>query len=100
ADGEVAALMGLAMQPLVGGTAMPWLLTGRAVDRRARDFLRLTRARTRAMAAAHGTLVAHVHAEHAQALRWLAWLGFEIAPPQPLGPHGALFHQATLRARP
>lgn len=100
ADGEVAALMGLAVQPLVGGTAMPWLLTGRAVDRHAKDFLRLTHARTREMVAAHGTLVAQVHADYVQAVRWLAWLGFEIAPPRPLGPRGAPFRQATLRAGP
>ena len=100
ADGDVAALMGLAVQPLVGGTAMPWLLTGRAVDRHRKDFLRLTRARVSEMVAAHGTLIAHVHADYAQAVRWLAWLGFEIAPPGPLGPRGAPFHRATLRARP
>ena len=100
ADGEVAALVGLVLQPLVGGTAMPWLLTGRAVDRHRKDFLRLSRTRTRAMAAAHGTLVAHVHADYVQAVRWLGWLGFEIAPPGPLGPRGAPFHRATLRAQP
>jgi hypothetical protein len=99
-EGEIAALMGLALQPIVGGVAMPWLLTGRAVERHRKTFLRLTRARTQAMLAAHGTLVAEVHAEYGQAVRWLAWLGFEIAPPRPLGPRGALFHPATLRTTP
>jgi len=100
ADGEVAALVGLAMQPLVGGVAMPWLLTGRPVDRHRKAFLRLTRARTQRMLAEHGTLVAEVHAEYRDAMRWLAWLGFTLAPPRPLGPLGALFHQATMRATP
>src|SRR5436305_3078906 len=31
--GEVAALMGLTLSTLVGGVAMPWLLTGHPVDR-------------------------------------------------------------------
>jgi hypothetical protein len=96
ADGEVAALAGVALQPLVGGMAMPWLLTGRPVDRHRRAFLRLTRARTQAMLAEHGRLLAQVHAEYREALRWLAWLGFSIAPPRPFGPRGALFHQAVL----
>jgi hypothetical protein len=48
ADGEVAALTGLVLHPVVGGVAMPWLLTGRPVERHRKAFLRLTRARTQA----------------------------------------------------
>ena len=99
ADGEVAALTGLVLHPVVGGVAMPWLLTGRPVERHRKAFLRLTRARTQALLSEHGTLVAHVHAEYREALRWLAWLGFDLAPARPLGARGALFHQAILRAR-
>jgi hypothetical protein len=98
--GAVAALVGLALQPLLGGVAMPWLLTGRPVDRHRKAFLRLTRSRTRQMLAEHGTLVAEVHADYREAVRWLAWLGFTLAPPRPIGPHGALFHHATMRAIP
>jgi len=98
ADGEVAALMGLVLQPVIGGVAMPWLVTGRPVDRHRKAFLRLTRARTRALAAEHGTLVAEVHADYRAAMRWLAWLGFEIGPARPFGRLGAPFHRATLRA--
>jgi hypothetical protein len=100
ADGEVAALVGVALQPMAGGIAMPWLLTGRPVDRHAKAFLRLTRARVQTMRAEHGTLVAFVHADYRPAVRWLAWLGFELAPARPVGPHGALFHQATMRVMP
>jgi hypothetical protein len=96
ADGEVAALVGVALQPMVGGTAMPWLLTGRPVDRHRKAFLQLTRARTRALLAEHGTLVAHVHADYREAVRWLAWLGFALAPARPFGPRGAPFHRAVL----
>jgi hypothetical protein len=96
ADGEVAALTGLAMQPMAGGVAMPWLLTCRPVDRHRKAFLQLTRARTLGMLAEHGTLVTHVHADYREAVRWLAWLGFILAPAQPFGPRGALFHRAVL----
>jgi hypothetical protein len=99
-DGEVAAIAGLVVQPMLGGVAMPWLLTGRPVDRHARAFLRLTRARTAAMRAAHGTLVAEVHAEYREAVRWLGWLGFALAPARPFGPLGAPFHHAILGAPP
>jgi hypothetical protein len=100
ADGEVAAILGLVVQPLVGGTAMPWLVTGQPVGRHRKAFLRLTRARTHRMMAEHGLLVAEVHAEYREAVRWLRWLGFELAPPRPIGRRGALFHRATLRGRP
>lgn len=96
AGDEVAALVGLAIQPLLGGVAMPWLLTGRPVDRHRKAFLRLTRDRTHRMLVEHGTLVAEVHAEYREAVRWLVWLGFTLAPPRPLGPRGALFHRAVL----
>lgn len=97
ADGEVAALTGVALQPLLGGTAMPWLITGRAVELHRKAFLRLTRERTHRLLAEHGTLVCQVHADYRQAVLWLRWLGFELAPARPLGVRGALFHQATLR---
>ncbi|MBN9086241.1 MAG: hypothetical protein J0J01_04995 [Reyranella sp.] len=96
ADGEVAALTGVVLQPVLGGIAMPWLMTGRPVDRHAKAFLRLTQARTRQLAAEHGMLVAQVHAEYGEAIRWLDWLGFVLAPARPLGARGALFHRATL----
>jgi hypothetical protein len=96
ADGEVAALTGVVLQPVLGGTAMPWLLTGRPVDRHRKAFLRLTQARTRQLVGEHGMLVAQVHADYGEAIRWLDWLGFVLAPARPLGARGALFHRATL----
>ena len=96
-DGEVAALMGITLTSLIGGTAAPWLMTGRPVERHRKAFMRLTRERTQRMLAEHGTLVCNVHAEYARSIRWLRWLGFEIAPARPFGPLGAAFHEATLR---
>lgn len=97
-DGEVAALMGVILPSLLGGSpAAAWLMTGTPVDRCRKDFLRLTRARVREMLAQHGTLTCNVHAEYAGAIRWLRWLGFEIGPARPTGSLGALFHEATLR---
>jgi len=97
-SGEVAALMGLILSSLVGGVAMPWLMTGAPVERHRRAFLQLTRARTREMLARHGTLVCNVHADYARSIRWLRWLGFDLGAARPIGPLGALFHEATLRS--
>jgi GNAT superfamily N-acetyltransferase len=98
-DGEVAAIVGLSTDSLLGGRLVAWMLTGRPVDRHRKSFLRLTRGRVREMLKHHHTLTCSVHAEYAKAIRWLRWLGFDLAPARPTGPNGALFHEATLRRR-
>jgi hypothetical protein len=97
AEGEVAAIVGVGLPSMLGRVATPWLLTGRPVDRHRKAFLRLTRARIELMRREWELLLNYVHADYAQSIRWLVWLGFEIAPARPFGPRGALFHQATLR---
>jgi hypothetical protein len=99
-DGEVAAIVGLGLPAMLGRVATPWLLTGRPVDRHRKEFLRLTRARVELMRREWALLVNYVHADYAQAIRWLTWLGFEIGPARPFGPRGALFHPATLKGTP
>ncbi len=98
-EGEVAALAGLIYATLLGGEAMPWLMTGAPVERHRKAFMKITWARSREMLARHGTLVCNVHADYARSIRWLRWLGFEIDPARPLGSLGAPFRQATLRAQ-
>lgn len=95
-DGEVAALVGLSTNSLLGGIGSPWLFTGRPVDRHRKDFLRLTRAGVARMRAECPVLVNHVHADYRQAIRWLEWLGFTVAPPQLFGPLGAPFCRASI----
>src|SRR5215813_7403740 len=51
---EVAAIAGCCMTSMVGGVAVPWLLTGPAVEWHKRAFLTLTRQRVREMQARHG----------------------------------------------
>ena len=98
-DGEVAAIAGVSVESLLGGRVTAWLLTGRPVDRHAKSFVRLTRGRSQEMLARHGNVTCNVHAGYAAAIRWLRHLGFSISPARPLGPNGALFHEATLCKR-
>jgi hypothetical protein len=95
-DGEVAALVGLSTNSLLGGTGSPWLFTGRPVDRHRKNFLRLTRAGVARMRAECPMLVNYVHADYREAIRWLQWLGFTITPPQPFGSLGAPFCRASI----
>ena len=90
-DGEVAAMVGLAANSILGGWGSPWLVTGRPVDRHAKLFLRETRAGVERMKAAFPRLSNYVHAEYTQTVRWLRWLGFSIGTPEPRGPFDAPF---------
>lgn len=96
-DGEVAAMVGLSARlSLLGDRGEPWLLTGLPVDRHPKTFLRETRAGVARMRAQFPVLANWVHAEYRQAIRWLRWLGFDIGPPQPLPPYGALFRRFAI----
>ncbi len=95
-DGEVAAILGLALPSLTGRLASLWLVTGLPVDRNRKAFLRLCRARLVEVRRQWPVLVDYVHAEYAEAHRWLRWLGFTIGPPEPYGRLGALFCRASI----
>jgi hypothetical protein len=90
-NGEVAALLGCGVSSCLGGHAIPWLVTGKPVERVRKSFARLARQRIGEMRARYPFMANHVHAEYRQSLRFMAWLGFTIDPPRPFGPAGALF---------
>jgi hypothetical protein len=90
-EGEIAAMVGLAANSILGGWGSPWLVTGTPVDRHTKLFLKETRAGVDRMRAAFPRLSNYVHAEYTQTVRWLRWLGFSIGAPEPKGPFGAPF---------
>jgi GNAT superfamily N-acetyltransferase len=95
-DGEVAALVGLAADSMLGGVGAPWLLTGHPVNRHRKLFLQETHRGVARMRAELPRLANHVHADYAEAIRWLRWLGFAIGPAQPRGPHLAPFRRFSI----
>ena len=90
-DGEIAALVGLSVDSIMGGVASPWLVTGEPVNRHKKLFLRETREGVEKMRLLFPVLRNYVHAEYAETIRWLKWLGFAIGEPKPMGPQGAPF---------
>lgn len=93
-DSAPAAIVGLGRSALVGGHGVPWLLTGPAVERHRKIFLRESRRQVARMLAEVRPLVNWVHADYGRAVRWLEWLGFELDPPRPL--NGAPFRRFRL----
>lgn len=104
-DGEVAAIWGVmpGAPPVtaLGGSAVgiPWALTGRAVNRRPKAFLRYSRLAVDEMLEHYELLAQFVDGRYDAALRWAAWLGFQVLPPVPFGVAGLPFHPIIMRRR-
>lgn len=96
-DGELAAMMGYAVPEMLGRHAMPWLVTTDVVDRHPLAFARASRRVVRTMLKDHALLENYVDSRHTVCVKWLAWLGFEIEPAQPIGPLGVPFHRFTMK---
>jgi hypothetical protein len=90
-DGRVEALYGCA-----GG--VPWLLGSDTLSRHPWALLRPGRALVAEWLRMYGWLRNYVHAEHRESLRWLAWLGFTVEEPRPVGVRGEMFHLFWMRA--
>jgi len=93
--GEVAAVFGIAELPRpsllgsrVGGV---WALTGAAVTRNRRAFVRASRRILRALLSRWDVLTNAVDARYTGAVRWLEALGAVVGPPQPMGVAGLDF---------
>jgi hypothetical protein len=100
-DGEVAALCGVVpyRRTALGdsGEGLLWALSGRAVDRHPKAYLRASRAVLDALLERYSLLTNVIDARYTGALRWARWLGCEVGPPQPFGPRGAPFCRFILR---
>ncbi len=100
-DGEVAALYGVApvretiLGPPVAGSI--WLLGSDALGRHRREFLRRSRLVVAEALERYPLLFNFVDARYTAALRWAAWLGFEVLPAQPHGVAGLPFHRIVMR---
>lgn len=93
-DGEVAALWGVVDGP---GCGIVWALTGPAVERHPKAFLRHSRIAVNVLLRHYPALTNFVDARYEQALRWVRRLGFSVGPPEPFGAAGLPFHRILLR---
>lgn len=99
--GEVAAMYGCVPTPtgtLLGGrVGVAWLLTGEAVNRHPRVFLRQCRQAISEMLEHYDIIVNAIDARYTKALRWAKWLGFEVCAPEPFGLGGMPFQRIIIR---
>ena len=96
ADGKVAAIYGVVPfeQP---GQGCVWMISGSVFVTYARHFVKIAPAVLDTLLEQVGELINFVDARYGAALRFVRWLGFDIGPAEPRGPHGLLFHPVVVR---
>jgi hypothetical protein len=98
ADGELAAIIGVAPVNVLTGMGSPWMLGTPLLDRHQRVLVRRTPEYIARMLQAFPHLVNFVHARNTTSVRWLRRLGFTLHEAVPYGPLGEPFHPFELRA--
>jgi len=98
ADEEPCAIFGVAPLSLLSGSGSPWLLGTERVYAARGALMREGRHYLHRMLAVYPHLVNYVDARNERSIRWLARLGFAIAPAAPYGESGLPFHRFEMRA--
>lgn len=98
-DGEPACVFGVNPGGLLSQGARPWMVSTPLLEQHPMAFLRRSRRVVAGWASRYTTLANHVDARNTLAVAWLAWLGFEIAEPEPYGVDGLPFHPFAMTGR-
>lgn len=88
--GEPAGIFGICDY---GDYQVPWAVFTRAIDRYPLAFLRAAR---RWVKSVEGTLINYVDVRNERAVKWFAWMGFDVGEPEPYGLNGELFRKVRV----
>lgn len=91
-NGMVAAMWGVCGD-MVSDIGEPWLMTGPAVETVKLSFVKQAHRELADMLALRDTLIGHVAARYARAVRLLEWFGFTVGYPFPFGQNEAPFRR-------
>lgn len=91
--GVPACVFGVAPASLLTGVGVPWMLGTDRLEQAERPLVRLSRPTLDVMHALFPRLVNFVDNRNERAMRWLAWLGFTLSDPVPMGPDGLPFRR-------
>lgn len=95
-DGEPVALFGVVPYPDATERGNAWLITAAGIERDKRAFLRGSRTVLEFFLREFEYLDCLVDGRYRGALRWAAWLGFEVSP-GPVSEAGVPFHRISIR---
>lgn len=99
-DDEPVLIFGVSPFSILGGVGVVWALGSRAMGRRdvQRQFLRYSRGVLEVVREWFPVMVYNfVDVRNKDAIRWLRWMGFTVAEPQPIGVDGEMFHPFFIR---
>jgi hypothetical protein len=94
--GRVECMFGIADVALLTGKGAPWLLGTDEMVKHSVKFLRASREYLDSQLQFFSSLENYVDARNEAAVKWLGWLGFDIAPAAPFGPDKRPFHKFTM----
>lgn len=98
--GELSAIFGVGqLEGVAVKVGHAWVLTGEPVARHRRAFMMASAQAVELLLGLYPVLFNVVDARYDASLRWLRWLGFQLGPPQGLGPDAAPFRAAMLDKR-
>ena len=92
-EGRVLCIYGMSNANILAGIGSPWLLCSEELPDHAVAFYRTSRLWFEDFTKGYGLLVNYADARNTLALRWLAWLGFEIMDAEPHGWLKLPFHR-------
>ncbi len=96
-EGRVLCMFGVGAWGFMSNTGVPWLLGSDLLDRYWRLFVRLSPKYLAAILDLYPELENLIDARSTRAIRWLKWLGFTVALPEPIGKNGELMRRFWLR---
>lgn len=97
ADETPLCIFGVSSMAILGAEGAPWMVGTDDIDLHAKGFLKACRGALARMFEPYESLYNFVDARNARAIRWLKWLGFEIAEARPMGPLGLPFHRFEMK---
>lgn len=89
--GEIAACFGVAPYAMTGRVGRPWMLTTAAMEKCTARLAIYSKKCVKHMLEHYELLENFVDDRHELSKRWLAWLGFKLEKPVPIGIHGERF---------
>jgi hypothetical protein len=97
-DDEVVCIFGVAPVTVLGTIGIPWMLASDLLPQHSRAFLRANRPYIHEMRNKYSLLINFVDARNTDSVRWLRWLGFDVARfPTTYGPYGLPFFRFEMK---
>jgi len=98
ANGRVLCIFGVGQIEAFKNVGVPWMLSSGELPKHYWRFARGSAEWMKQQTSKWTEMINYVDARNSRAVRWLAWLGFDIDVPRPYGPDDMPFHRFSWRS--